>query len=205
MIQKKIVFYGDSNTWGYDPRGFFGDRYPEEKVWTGIISAELERNRPGAFEVINQGQNGRELPHCDYDYRHLELIMKRLTERDLFVMMLGTNDIILTAQPDADHAIGRMEDFLEWFMRKQAPKPELLILSSPYIDPEKTGDPVFELLSAETARMNEGFRTLCEQFGVRFADTAAWDIDFACDYIHFSEEGHQTFARQLLSVLREVI
>ena len=205
MIQKKIVFYGDSNTWGYDPRGFFGDRYPEEKVWTGIVAGELERDIPGAYEVVNQGMNGRELPHCDYDYRHLELIMKGLSDRDLFVMMLGTNDIILTARPDADHAIRRMEVFLSWFTGKLTEKPELLILSSPYIDPEETGDPVFELLSAETARMNEGFRTLCEQFGVRFADTAAWDIDFACDYIHFSEEGHQTFARQLLSVLREVI
>ena len=27
---EKIIFYGDSNTYGYDPRGFFGMRYPKE-------------------------------------------------------------------------------------------------------------------------------------------------------------------------------
>ena len=205
MIRKKIVFYGDSNTWGYDPRGFFGDRYPEEKVWTGRVAGELERDIPGAYEVVNQGMNGRELPHCDYDYRHLDLIMKGLSDRDLFVMMLGTNDIILTARSDADQAIRRMEYFLSWFTEGSAMRPELLILSSPYIDPEKTGDPVFELLSSETARMNEGFRKLCGRFGVCFIDTAPWDIDFACDSIHFSEKGHRTFAEEIYRVLRKVI
>ena len=27
---KKVLFYGDSNTYGYDPAGFMGGRYPEE-------------------------------------------------------------------------------------------------------------------------------------------------------------------------------
>ena len=34
---EKIIFYGDSNTYGYDPRGFFGMRYPKEVRWTGIV------------------------------------------------------------------------------------------------------------------------------------------------------------------------
>ena len=33
----RMLCYGDSNTYGYDPRGFFGDRYPEESRWVDIL------------------------------------------------------------------------------------------------------------------------------------------------------------------------
>ena len=42
----KILCIGDSNTYGYDPRSFFGDRYPEDVRWTDNL---------GACEVINRG------------------------------------------------------------------------------------------------------------------------------------------------------
>lgn len=34
----RILCYGDSNTYGYDPRGFFGDRYPKESRWVDILA-----------------------------------------------------------------------------------------------------------------------------------------------------------------------
>ena len=33
----RMLCYGDSNTYGYDPRGFFGDRYPKESRWVDIL------------------------------------------------------------------------------------------------------------------------------------------------------------------------
>ena len=33
-MAKQIVCIGDSNTWGYDPRGFGGGRYPAAVRWT---------------------------------------------------------------------------------------------------------------------------------------------------------------------------
>ena len=37
----KVLCYGDSNTYGYDPRGFFGDRYPAECRWVDILARKL--------------------------------------------------------------------------------------------------------------------------------------------------------------------
>ena len=34
----RMLCYGDSNTYGYDPRGFFGDRYPKESRWVDILA-----------------------------------------------------------------------------------------------------------------------------------------------------------------------
>ncbi len=34
----RMLCYGDSNTYGYDPRGFFGGSYPAESRWVGILA-----------------------------------------------------------------------------------------------------------------------------------------------------------------------
>ena len=52
----KMLCYGDSNTYGYDPRGFFGDRYPKERRWADILAEKL------GWQIQNEGQNGREIP-----------------------------------------------------------------------------------------------------------------------------------------------
>ena len=38
----RMLCYGDSNTYGYDPRGFFGDRYPAECRWVDILAQKLK-------------------------------------------------------------------------------------------------------------------------------------------------------------------
>ena len=34
-----MLCFGDSNTYGYDPRSYLGSRYPTEERWTGILKA----------------------------------------------------------------------------------------------------------------------------------------------------------------------
>ena len=50
---KRIVCYGDSNTWGYTPGT--GARYPEDVRWTGRLQRALG---PG-YAVVEEGLNGR--------------------------------------------------------------------------------------------------------------------------------------------------
>ena len=48
---KKIVCFGDSNTYGYDARSFFGERLPENERWPEILGAL------SGWEIINEGVN----------------------------------------------------------------------------------------------------------------------------------------------------
>jgi lysophospholipase L1-like esterase len=50
---KTILCYGDSITWGYDPRD--GSRYPFEQRWPGVLQAELA----GRARIVEEGLNGR--------------------------------------------------------------------------------------------------------------------------------------------------
>ena len=38
--------------------------------------------------------------------------------------------------------------------------------------------------------------------GIRFADSGNWDIPLAYDGVHFTEQGHKTFAAGLLEELK---
>ena len=49
---KKIYAFGDSNTYGFDPRMGGVGRYPKNIRWTGVIDLMHE------YEVNNQGYNG---------------------------------------------------------------------------------------------------------------------------------------------------
>lgn len=45
-------------------------------------------------------------------------------------------------------------------------------------------------------------QALTEQLGTRFADAGKWDILLAYDGVHFTEQGHRTFAAGLLEELK---
>ena len=73
----KVICFGDSNTYGYDPRGFFGGRYEADNRWVDILAAET------GWTVYNMGQNGREIPGTAPAFP---------SDIDLLIVMLGTND-----------------------------------------------------------------------------------------------------------------
>ena len=35
----RIICFGDSNTWGYDPRSYIGEQYPRNVRWQGRFAA----------------------------------------------------------------------------------------------------------------------------------------------------------------------
>ena len=190
---KKIVFFGDSNTYGYDPRGFLDDRYPEEFIWTSIVAAAF----PGCLEVVNRGRNGRMIPAGSWDYRYVEQLLSGMKETDIFAVMLGSNDIFMTMNPHAEEPVTRMDRFLSWLTGLSA-HPDILVIAPPYPDPEESGDPAFVRFAAESAVMNAGFRRLAAGYGTDFLDASAWGVEAAFDGVHFSEAGHKTFARNII-------
>lgn len=46
----KVTCFGDSNTYGYDPRGYFGGRYDAGSRWVDILAAET------GWTVCNMGE-----------------------------------------------------------------------------------------------------------------------------------------------------
>jgi len=194
---RKLLCYGDSNTYGYDPADYLGGRYPLEQIWTSLLSEMLG---PG-WQVINQGMNGRQIPCGPVGFSYLETLLKKLDRSDLLAVMLGTNDILMTDRPDAGAAILKMDALLDWLSSRH-PAENTILISPAQVGREDGPNALYLRFRSEIRKMNDGFKLLAEQRGVLFADASLWDVDLASDLDHFSELGHRQFAQELLQVLR---
>lgn len=183
----KVLCYGDSNTYGYDPRGFFGDRYPAECRWVDILARKLN------WEVQNEGQNGREIPSHPFQYQRTgELLVQ--SAPDIFAVMLGTNDLLRGFT--AVEACSRMEGFLRYIQ----PKCTEILLIAP--SPMKRGEWVTEeSLIAESVKLAEAYQVLSQKLDIAFVNAGQWNVELTFDGVHFTEAGHRAFAEGLYAYL----
>lgn len=182
---KKILCIGDSNTYGYDPRSYFGDRYPEDVRWADQLHG---------FSVVNRGLNGMKVP-LSYG-RQIGII--RAEEPDLITVMLGTNDIL--SGVSAEQTSERMDSFISAVKEEDK---SILLISPP---PVEFGEWVQnEEYIDESCELADLYREVAEKNGCLFADAGEWGIELAYDGVHFSEVGHEIFARRLREVLGGII
>ena len=178
----KILCYGDSNTYGYDPRSFLGDRYPADSRWVDLLAKET------GWEVINRGMNGREKPVQGLPFPD---------DLDLMIVMLGSNDLLQGA--DASTAAARMEAFLRHLTLS---RDKILLIAPPPMQP---GQWVWESSLIDASRkLGDEYSAVAQRLGVRFADAAKWDIELCFDGVHFTEKGHRAFSEALAQTIENV-
>ena len=180
----RLVCFGDSNTYGYDPRSYFGGRYPAEHRWVDLLALET------GWDIENQGMNGRSIPAAPDEF-----LLRSCAAADGIVIMLGSNDLLQSA--GADGAAAHMALFL-----RQLPKRPILLVSPPPMVP---GTWVTEeRLLAESRELPLLYEALSRRMDhVSFADAGRWDVELLFDGVHFSEAGHQAFAAGIREAMRQ--
>ena len=186
----KILCFGDSNTYGYDPRSFFGSQYPAQHRWVDLLAGKL------GWKAVNAGENGREIPTREGDLLRFDLMMTNQKPVDLLLIMLGGNDL-LQGNGVAD-VVKRMESFLQ---RIELDKSKILLIGLP---PMQLGEwvPAQSLIDA-SIELNHAYKSLAERLGIPFADAGAWDIPMTFDGVHFTKDGHKAFAERLYDYLNK--
>ena len=183
----RMLCYGDSNTYGYDPRGFVGDRYRKESRWVDILAQKLK------WEIQNEGQNGREIPSRPFQYQRAGELLTQ-SAPDVFAIMLGTNDLLRGYS--AVETCSRMEAFLRYLQPKCG---RLLLIAPP---PMKRGAWVTEEnLIAESVKLAEAYQVLSQKLDIAFVNAGQWNVELTVDGVHFTEEGHRAFAEGLYAYL----
>ena len=197
---KRILCYGDSNTWGYDAEATIrigvSTRFPEDVRWTGVMQQLLGPE----YRVLEEGLNGRttvfdEPGACDKNGNgFLEVALRTCSPFDLIILMLGTNDLLQGAS--AKEAASRMEAFLTPLL----PHCNHILLIAP--PPMQRGAWVpSDALTAASFQLAEEYQKLAHKRNIPFVDTRNWNIGLCFDGVHFTEEGHHTFSNCLMKYL----
>ena len=134
---KRILCYGDSNTWGYDPDS--GLRYDEKTRYTKVLAALLGQN----YEVIEEGLPGRTSAYdTDVDAfvngrTYLYPCLSSHTPLDLIIIMLGSNDLSTGGKVNAYYAAAGVERLVNlirhWSIDQKTACPKILIVSPPLL------------------------------------------------------------------------
>ena len=174
----KVICFGDSNTYGYDPRSYFGGRY--EEPWPEHLA------RKSGWKVINQGENGRQIPSVSVSFPE---------DTDLLILMLGTNDLLNRHTPEA--MAWRMEKFLREI---NLDKKKILLMDIPAMNP---GEWVQDQKLLEDAVVLGGlYAALAQRLGVRFVSLCQ-NQPTAYDGVHMTQAGHMELAEKLYNYLQK--
>ncbi len=205
---KRILCYGDSNTWGFIP--LTAERYPQDIRWTGVMQKALGTR----FQVIEEGLNGRTTvwndPHSD-GRNGREYLLPCLDSHmplDLVILMLGTNDLkpkfSATATDIAEGAgfLGRLILLSKAGIQYRAPK---LILAAPpaILEPTAYGE-AFEGGAEKSRKFALAYKRVADELGCVFVDAGSHIQSSKLDGIHLEADEHAKLGMAMASLVQKV-
>lgn len=203
---RRILCFGDSNTWGYDPAT--QERFDEATRWTGVLGAALGRD----FTVIEEGLNGRTTVWDDpiegHKNGHDYLVPCLETHRplDLVVLMLGTNDLkrrfSLAAYDIAQGVAVLLRAISYSGAGRNGQPPRVLLLAPPPTATLSNFAEMFEGAGPKSLLLGQHYRVVAEQYHAAFLDTATIIRTSDIDGIHLELPEHARLGR---AVAQEVL
>ena len=214
MEPKRILCYGDSNTWGYTPNT--GLRQPENVRWTGVCQKALG----DGYRVIEAGLNGRmtvrDDPFSDYlnGKKCLGYTLVSQKPLDLAVLMLGTNDLKYTnavgAATGADELVRMLLNANEIYRVSQPIFPEgakVLLVAPPLIGQDLSTlrpDSTLAANAGESKRFPELYEAVAAARGTYFLDGSLYAEPDPEECVHITAESHARLGAAIAEKIKEI-
>ena len=212
-MEKQILCFGDSNTWGYDPQN--GVRFSSRQRWTGLLQEALNKQH-AQWRVAEEGLNGRTTvfgeklePHRVGLPTVAPLVM---THKPLaaIIVMLGTNDTKIHYHASAQEIAMGMDNILRqiyWACSSEGTVPPILLISPKPLNPDICNNEFDAESAAKSAALAPLYERVAKRFGCDFLDLGAVVPGPCFDGIHLSEDQHriaaEAISRWALSVLEK--
>lgn len=210
MEKKRILCFGDSLTWGYDPETHV--RFPEEDRWTTVLQEALG----DGYKVIDEGQNGRTIATDDPSegekngLLYIGPCLESQRPLELLIIMLGSNDCKRKFSYSSMDIAGEMQIFLEKVITydhfRCRDQFKILLISPPHIG-EKIGDSLLgDCFGYERARilsmeLASWYKKLADMYDISFLDAAEHVKASPVDSCHLDAENQRKFGRVIAEFL----
>ena len=206
MRETRVLCFGDSNTWGFDPAS--GDRFPKNIRWVGHLATLLGDD----FDVISEGLNGRTaagpepVMRLNSAYDDLTVALRSHKPIDHVVLMLGTNDFkrrFARSENDLATGLGQLIDLVLKSDEVVGEPSTRLTLVAPLpirldgaLDPTQAENRTAEFKDAVgvSERLPKVLADLAKDRGCAFLDPNETLKSSERDAIHWEAETHEEFA-----------
>ncbi len=195
---KKILCFGDSNTWGHDPK----DGSKLAKPWPELLAKKLPD-----CEIIQDGVCGRTTVFDDptaEGKNGITAFEERIADKreaDLAIIMLGTNDTLNYYKCPAKESAEAMRRFVrEW--KAAFPGSQVLVVSPIEIREPMLKHPIFRVLYSQTSieeskKFAACYEKMAKEEGVYFLDAAKYAKASDLDGIHMEPAEHEKLAKAI--------
>ena len=163
------------------------------------------------------GENGREIPDDTWEMDYICRQMERYAPLRLLVVMLGTNDLLMTVRSGMAGVTARMECFLSHLLSYTCytadnlqtmhliEGPEHILLIAPIPTNLSGYGPEGRRFDRLSMEFSSAYQALAAKTGCHFADAGKWHVQTSPDGVHFTKEGHLSFAEGLKEELLRIL
>jgi lysophospholipase L1-like esterase len=207
----RVLCFGDSNTWGYDPSG--GVRFDDDVRWTGVLANTLGKD----YTIIEAGLNGRTTVFDDpfeagrNGKTLLPVVLQTHKPLDLVILMLGTNDFKEVFSASAFAIRKGMETLVTMIQCSQFGRndtaPPILLMSPPPLAPnlyDLQWGMMFGGGLEKSHALAAHYQTLADEYGLAFFDTGTVIQSSTVDGIHFDQPQHTLLGEAVAEQVQQV-
>lgn len=199
---KTILCYGDSNTWGLNPKT--QNRFPRSIRWPGRLQTELGSE----YYVIEEGLCGRttvwEDPIEEYKNGKSYLVPCLHSHKpiDLVILMLGTNDMKQRfSLPPIDIAAGVTRLINTIQLSQASPvkdSPQILLLAPPHIEKmDDIGESIFKGAFDKSRQLADYYYKISLETQCSFFDTSTIINADKKEGLHLNNKAHGVLATKI--------
>jgi len=202
---KRILCFGDSNTWGYDPE--IDARYDNKTRWPCVMGSVLGDE----YEIVEEGMNGRTTVWDDpvdglmSGLNYLKPCLLSHKPLDLVIIMLGTNDLkdrFCVSAYEIAKSAGRLVQMVQASDAgpEGSPPSVLLVAPPPTVVGEKGLD-TRQLGLGKSQQFAKQFEDFAKELGCGFANAGDFIKTSPVDGVHFSGESQRQLGRSIAKVV----
>ena len=202
---KKILCFGDSNTYGYIPNS--GARYDKNTRWTGVLSLLSH----GKFKIIEGGCNNRTAfatNPAGKIFTGYEILPELLTDDfDAVVLAIGINDTQFLFDTVIEDFTTGIENLINIVQAKCPQAKIILVAPSILTDDVLNGNfaCLFDRTSIEKSRqLPLLYQKIAEKQNIEFLDLNSVAKTSSLDGLHYAPEQHKKIAQVIFTMLSEL-